>query len=166
MFTAIMATGIRMYNDEYPNQSIGELVISQQNSIYPEATGYVVDTTRELNPETVYNLNKRLENFDGTAQIAVAVINTTYPLSIEEYGIKLSEKWKVGYSGKDNGAIIILAIEDRNVRIEIGKGLEGILPDSVVGRILDEEMVPSLKNNDWDTAIIKGVTALQAKLSK
>jgi uncharacterized membrane protein YgcG len=67
---------------------------------------------------------------------------------------------------KDNGAIIILATKDRKVRIEVGHGLEGDITDSQAGQILDNYMIPSLKNNDWDTAVINGVHALEKQLTK
>jgi uncharacterized protein len=119
-----------------------------------------------MSPDVVANLNFELSKFDGTAQIAVLVIDSTFPQTIEEYSINLAEEWKVGYNGEDNGVIIVLATEDRKVRIEVGKGLEGTIPDAVAGRIMDEYMVPDLKNNDWDSAITKGVRALETRLTK
>ena len=147
------------------NKSVIDLISSEQNN-FPEATNYVVDTSGKLKQSTIDYLNNDLKNFDGIAQIAVAVVNSTSPLTIEEYGIKLAEKWKVGYQGKDNGAIIILAIQDRKVRIEVGKGLEGDIPDAVAGRIIDESMIPSLKNSDLDAAIVNGVEAIKIRLTK
>lgn len=148
------------------NKTVGELILQGTKADYPEPSNYVVDTTGEMSPDVVANLNFELSKFDGTAQIAVLVIDSTFPQTIEEYSINLAEKWKVGYSGKDNGIIIVLATKDRKVRIEVGKGLEGTIPDAVAGRIMDEYMVPDLKNNDWDAAITKGVRALEARLTK
>jgi uncharacterized protein len=132
----------------------------------PEASNYVVDTTGTLKQETVDKLNTDLKNFDGKAQIAVLVVNSTEPDSIEQYGIRVADAWKVGYAGKDNGAIVILAIEDRNVRIEVGQGLEGIITDADAGRILRNVMVPLLKTGDWDGAILAGVYELKNQLNK
>ena len=140
--------------------------IRQKVAFYPEPTNYVVDAAGALSQATIDSLNAELKTFDGKAQIAVAVVKTTAPFTIEEYGIKLAEKWKVGYQGKDNGIIIILATEDRKVRIEVGKGLEGDIPDAVAGRIIDEAMIPSLKISNWDAAIVYGVQALKIKLTK
>lgn len=139
---------------------------STQEAYFPEPTNYVVDSAGVLDPSTVTTLNETLKNFDGTAQIAVAVIDTTAPYSIEQYGIKLADKWKVGYEGRDNGAIIILAVQDRKVRLEIGKGLEGDITDGQAGEIVDTAMIPYLKNNDWDNALISGVNAIIQKLNK
>ena len=138
----------------------------QQEAFFPEPTNYVVDAAGALSQITVDSLNADLKAFGGRAQIAVAIIETTAPLTIGEYGIRLAEKWKVGYAGKDNGAIIILAVEDRKVRIEVGKGLEGNIPDAVTGRIIDEAMFPHLKNSDWNAAIVGGVQAIKGKLTK
>lgn len=148
------------------NKSVEEMLLQGPGEVYPEPSNYVVDTTGEMSPDVVANLNFELSKFDGTAQIAVLVIDSTFPQTIEEYSINLAEKWKVGYSGKDNGVIIVLATKDRKVRIEVGKGLEGTIPDAVAGRIMDEYMVPDLKNNDWDAAITKGVRALETRLTK
>lgn len=139
---------------------------SSTEATFPEPTNYVVNPENILKQETVDKLNTELASFDGKAQIAVLVIKSTKPLEIEEYGIKLADDWKVGYKDKDNGAIIILATEDRKVRIEIGKGLEGDLPDAITGRIIDEAMIPSSKTSDWDTAVINAVNALKLKLNK
>jgi uncharacterized protein len=134
--------------------------------VIPDATNYVVNSNGALKQATVDQLNTELKSFDGTAQIGVLVLDSTQSLDIEQYGIQLARKWKVGYSGKDNGAIIILATKDRKVRIEVGNGLEGDIPDEVAGQIMDDSMISSLKNNDWDTAIINGVHALEAQLKK
>lgn len=133
---------------------------------FPEPTNYVVNSNGALKRELVDLLNGDLKGFDGRAQIAVLVLDSTAPLTIEEYGIKLAEKWKVGYQGKDNGAIIIIATKDRKVRIEVGKGLEGDITDAKAGRILDEQMVPYLKQNNWDAAVATGVEALKKELTK
>lgn len=131
---------------------------------YPEPTNYVVDSAGVLG--NVDALNADLKAFDSTAQIAVVTVKTTYPLSDAQYGIKLAEKWKVGHAGADNGLIILIATEDRKLRIEIGKGLEGTIPDSVAGRIVDESMIPYLKKNDWRGAVDSGVAAFKARITK
>ncbi len=128
---------------------------------YPEPTNYAVDTAGALSEEQLADLNLRLKAMDMDAhQFAVAVVKTTAPLTIEEYAIKIAEKWKVGYEGLDNGAIIVLAVDDRKVRIEVGRGLEGDITDSEAGRIIDEAMIPYLKANAWYDAIVEGLNAL------
>jgi uncharacterized protein len=141
-------------------------VSSTSTVAIPEPSNYVVDTTGTLKPETVAKLNADLKTFDGKAQIAVLIVDTTASDGIEQFGIRVADAWKVGYAGKDNGAIIILAIKDRNVRIEVGQGLEGIITDADAGRILRNTMVPLLKTSDWDGAILAGVYELKNQLTK
>ena len=154
----LIVSGIVLLNDNR-KADIAEI-------FYPEPTNYVVDTFGFLQASTTEYMNDDLQKFDSIAQIAVVVVKTTKPLSIEEYGIRLAEKWKVGHQDVDNGIIIILDVEDRKVRIEVGKGLEGDIPDAVAGRIIDEEMIPALKVDNWNTAIINGVNAIKSKLVK
>src|SRR3990167_6081463 len=132
---------------------------------YPEPTDYAVDSAGVLTPDQLSNLNSMLKGIDnGTRQYGVLIVKTTAPLSIEQYGIKLAEKWKVGHETLDNGAIIIVATEDRKVRLEIGYGLEQYIPDSVAGRIIDEKMISSLKINDWYNAILGAINGLEEKI--
>lgn len=128
-----------------------------------EPTNYVVDDAGVLKKETIDSLNTQLKDFEK-GEIAVLLVKTTWPLDIEQYGIAVGEKWKVGHEGKDDGVILILATKDRKARIEVGRGAEGSIPDAVAGRILDEAVIPSLKNNDWDSGVINGVKAIQEKL--
>lgn len=131
----------------------------------PDPTNHVVDAADALSPAVEDQLNQVLSQFKE-AQIAVLVVDSTSPLPIENYGIEVAEAWKVGDEGTDNGAIIILAVKDRKVRIEVGYGLEGQIPDAVAGRIIDESMIPFLKQSDWDAAITAGVQALIARIKK
>ena len=132
----------------------------------PEPTGYVVDTISLLKPATVTQLTKTCEMLDKTAQVAILVIASTQPYTMEQYSIKLAEKWKVGYKGKDNGIILILAKNDRKVRIEVGRGLEAIIPDAKAGRIINEIIIPYFKNGDWDGGMIAGLEAIKKEVLK
>lgn len=135
---------------------------------YPAPANYVVDDAGVLSQETVDTLNASLKAWDDkeNGQIAVAVVKTTNGLSIESYSINLAEKWKVGYAGLDNGVLIVLATEDRQVRLEVGYGNTGVITNAVAGRLLDEYMIPHLKENDWDAGVIAIVEAVQQKLSE
>lgn len=146
---------------------------SQSNSpaipgtIIPDATNYVVDTTGQLTTEELAALDAKLKSLDdGTHQIAVLMVDTTAPLSIEEYGIRVAEKWKVGDKGLDNGAIIILAVNDRKVRIEVGYGLEGDLNDAKAGDIITNVMTPLLKQGKWADAISAGIDSINSDLNQ
>ena len=133
---------------------------------YPEATGYVVDQAEILSPETEAKLTNELKALDNKAQVAVVTIKSTEPLTIEEYSIKLAEKWKPGYKGKDNGIIFIVAVDDRKVRIEVGRGLEGQINDSKAGQMLDESVIPFLKDNKWEEGILSGVARIGKEVEK
>lgn len=132
----------------------------------PEPTGYVVDTIGLLKPGTVKSLTTTCENLDKVAQVAVCVVGSTQPDTIEYFSIKLAEKWKVGYKGVDNGIIIILAKTDRKVRIEVGRGMESIITDAKAGRIINDTIIPFFKQGDWDGGLIAGLDAIKKEITK
>lgn len=133
-------------------------------AFYPEPTGYVVDSTNTLKSSTRQTIEADLTGFDEKAQIAVVIVQTIAPLDIESYSIKLAEKFKPGYKGKDNGVILIIAKDERKVRIEVGRGIEALLTDGKTGIILDTCVVPSLKNNNYDEAALKGVECIKKEI--
>lgn len=140
--------------------------LAQAETLYPEPINYVVDAAGALSTDQIQSLQRLVKQADNDKhQFGVAVVKSTKPLDITEYGIKLAEKWKVGNADTDNGAIIIIATEDRKVRIEVGYGLEGDITDAEAGRILDNDMVPFLRENDWYGAINAGIIALQAHVN-
>jgi prepilin-type N-terminal cleavage/methylation domain-containing protein len=138
--------------------------VGKSEEVLPEPTNFAVDTSGTLTPEQLTALNAKLKDLSVKAEIAVAMVSTTGSLSIEEYGIRLAEKWKVGKEGIDNGAIIIIATQDRKLRIEVGKGLEGDITDSVAGSIIRDDMVPMLKAGDWYGAVNKGIDSINSKI--
>ncbi len=136
-------------------------VSTTMEATYPEPTNYAVDAANILTPQQLVDLNMQLRSASTAGrEIAIAIVDTTAPLTIEQYGIALAEKWKVGEDELDNGAIIILAAQDRKVRIEVGYGLEGKLPDSVTGRIIDEYMLKELKAGEWYHALSAGIIGI------
>ena len=139
-----------------------ETVTTSNVTSLPEPTNYAVDAAGVLSSEQLNNLNVLLKSYsEGYGQeIAIVIVKSTKPLAIEQYTIELAEKWKVGNAELDNGAIIVLATEDRKVRLEIGYGLEGNIPDSKAGRIVDEKMVPYLKSSDWYNALLYGAQGI------
>lgn len=131
----------------------------------PDPTDYAVDTAMVLSEADLNALNVKLKSLDTQKhQFGVAIVKTTKPLTIEEFGIKLAEKWKVGHKGLDNGAIIIIATEDRKVRIEVGYGLEGDIPDSAAGGIIRNDMTTLLKQARWKDAVVAGLDALNSRV--
>lgn len=132
----------------------------------PEPTGYVVDTIGLLRTDTIEQITTICTALDKKTQVAVLVVGTTQPDSIEQYSIKLAEKWKVGYKGVDNGIIIILAKIDRKVRIEVGRGTEAIITDAKASKIVNDVIIPCFKKGDWDGGIIAGLKEIEKEVQK
>ncbi|MFN6960970.1 MAG: TPM domain-containing protein [Rhodocyclaceae bacterium] len=117
----------------------------------PPLTARVTDLTATLTAEQRAALEDRLARLEREkgAQIAVLLLPTTRPETIEQFGIRLAEAWKIGRKGIDDGVIVIVAKEDRAVRIEVGYGLEGVIPDAVAKRIIEELLVPRFRAGDF-----------------
>jgi uncharacterized protein len=162
-----MAISAAVIRNSKPISSFNEYETKvQQGLVLPEPTGYVVDLSGVLKEETKQKIESDLKALDQTAQVAVVTVKTTQPLSVEQYAIKLADKWKPGYKGKDNGIIFLIVTEDRKVRIEVGRGLEEVINDAKAGRILDESVVPFLRNNDWNGGALSGVEAISKEVKK
>ncbi|MFN3605098.1 MAG: TPM domain-containing protein [Leptonema sp. (in: bacteria)] len=133
-------------------------VVSQEEK-FPNLIRRVNDLAHFLNQKTITVLERALENHEKntTNQIVILTVDTIQPYTIEEYGIKIAEKWKIGQKNQDNGIIIILAKQERKVRIEVGYGLEGDLPDAKCKQIIEEKMIPYFKKGDFNYGILKGV---------
>ena len=135
----------------------------------PKPTNYVSDFAGVLSPETQASLNALCAQVDrqAHAQIAVVTIKSLDGEPIENFATALEDKWKVGKKGTDRGLLLIFAPSDRKYRIEVGYGLEGILPDGRVGDI-GRQIVPYLRQNNYDAAVtlavreIAGVIAADA----
>ena len=123
----------------------------------PEPTNkfYISDFANVLSDETEnYILNQsNALNEKTSAQVVVATVNSLENVSIEEYGVSLFRKWGIGNKDKNNGLLILLAPNERKIRIEVGYGLEGKINDAKAGRFINDYAVPYLKNNDWDSGI-------------
>ena len=132
----------------------------------PYLTGRVVDNAEILKPgtrERVSALAKAHED-RTTDQIAVLTIPTLGGESVEEFAVRVFEAWKLGQKGKDNGVLVVVAPKDRKMRIEVGYGLEGTLPDVAASRIIRNVMTPAFKDGDFDRGIEDGVAAIVAQL--
>jgi uncharacterized protein len=127
-------------------------------------TGYVNDFAGVMSEDAKSSLEAELVAFEKETsnEITVAIVPNLGGDYIENYAVKLFEEWGVGKADKDNGALFLLAIEDREVRIEVGYGLEGALPDSLAQRILDEEVTPHLRNGDYDLGVTAGIRYIAA----
>jgi uncharacterized protein len=110
-------------------------------------------------------LNKTLEDFERetSSQIIVAVFpKMQSDSSIEDYTVRVAEAWKVGQKGRNNGAVLFVFIQDRKMFIQVGYGLEGVLPDAFCKRIIADEITPRFRNQDFDGGLSAGVRAILA----
>lgn len=125
----------------------------------PALTGRVVDQTGTLSEGAVARLDQKLKAFEARkgSQIAVLIVPTTQPEAIEQFSIRVAEAWKIGRKKVDDGAILLIAKNDRKLRIEVGYGLEGALPDITAKRIIDEIITPKFKAGDFDGGVEAGI---------
>jgi uncharacterized protein len=125
----------------------------------PPLAAQVTDLTGTLSGGAVARIEAKLADLEARkgSQLAVLIVPTTQPEEIEQYGIRVAEAWKLGRKGVDDGAILIVAKNDRRVRIEVGQGLEGALPDAIANRIITETITPRFKLGDYDGGVEKGV---------
>src|SRR5436190_1537286 len=123
---------------------------------------WVTDTAGALRPDTVTRLNTTIGTFEratGT-EMAVVVIRSLDGVSVEEAAVKLFRLWGIGKKGRDNGLLFLWSTGDRRVRVEVGYGLEGVLPDGKVGAILDQYVIPRFKAEQFDQGVVDGLDAL------
>ncbi|WP_022722419.1 YgcG family protein [Rhodopseudomonas sp. B29] len=130
----------------------------------PPLTGRVVDQTGTLSSDAVARINDKLKAFEARkgSQIAVLIVPTTQPEAIEQFSIRVAEAWKIGRKKVDDGAILLVAKNDRKLRIEVGYGLEGALPDVTAKRIIDEIITPKFKTGDFAGGIEAGVDRMMS----
>ena len=134
----------------------------------PRATdgGWVADMAGVLSPEHKARLNRLIDQLerDTGAEIAVVILRRTQGATPKEYAAELFNRWGVGKRGADNGVLMLVALGDRRVEIETGYGMEAILPDAIVGEILDTAVVPRFRAGDIPGGIIAGVEAIAARI--
>jgi uncharacterized protein len=125
----------------------------------PTLVGRVVDQTGTLSSDEIASLNQTLRNFEARkgSQVAVLIVPTTAPETIEQYSLRVAETWKIGRKKIDDGALLVVAKDDRRLRIEVGYGLEGALTDVTSKRIIDEIITPSFRRGDFAGGISSGV---------
>lgn len=127
----------------------------------------VVDQANILNPQEKQRLEAQLKSIyqQGLAQAAVVIVPTTNGLPIFDYALQVAEKWQLGDQDIDDGLLMVVAVNDRNMYILTGYGLEGVLPDAAVNRIIREDITPLFKQNNYGAGILAGVDALKTRLS-
>lgn len=135
---------------------------AQAEAPVPALSARVTDTTNTLSAEQREALEQKLGAFETRkgSQIAVLLVPTTQPETIEQYSIRVAEAWKVGRANVDDGALLIVAKNDRTLRVEVGYGLEGALTDATSHRIIDEIIVPKFRQGDFYGGITAGVDTM------
>lgn len=128
----------------------------------PPLVGHVTDQTKTLAPEQIAALEQRLSAFEARkgSQLAVLIVPTISPEGIEQFALRVAERWKLGRKKVDDGAILVVAKNDRALRIEVGYGLEGALSDSISKRIISETITPRFKQGDYFGGIEAGVAQI------
>lgn len=129
----------------------------------PPLAARVTDLTGTLSGDQITALERRLADFEAHtgSQIAVLLVPTTRPEAIEQYALRVAEQWQLGRAGVDDGALLLIARDDRELRIEVGYGLEGVLPDAIAKRIIEETILPHFGDGDFHAGILAGVRQLE-----
>jgi uncharacterized protein len=133
--------------------------------IPPPPAAYFNDYAGVVSAGTAAQLNQTLENFErqSSDQIVVAIFpKMQSDSSIDDYTVRVARSWQVGQKGKNNGAVLFVFVQDHKLFIEVGYGLEGVLPDALCKRIIDEEITPRFRAGDFDGGLTAGVQAMLA----
>ncbi len=138
---------------------LGGSVIAGAQVPVPPLTGRVIDRTATLTAEQISVLEQVLQTFEARkgSQIAVLIVPSSAPETIEQYALRVAEQWKLGRKNVDDGALLVVAKDDRKLRIEVGYGLEGALTDAASKRIISEIIVPRFRQGDYFGGISAGV---------
>lgn len=133
---------------------------------FPKLTGSVVDAADILSPEQEASITARLASLEQASQrqLVVVTIADLQGYDIADYGFRLGDHWGIGDKERDDGALFIIAPNERKVRIEVGYGLEGVLPDILAGRIIRDGIIPHFKANDYPGGIAVGVDQISKLL--
>lgn len=128
----------------------------------PPLRGYVNDYADLISPMVEKQIEKELEEFEksDSTQIVILTIPSLEGEVLEDFSIKVADQWKIGQKYKDNGVILLVAKNERKIRIEVGRGLEGRLTDLLAGRIIDLVIKPRFKRGDFDGGFLAGISAL------
>jgi uncharacterized protein len=134
----------------------------------PELWGIRVhDDAHALKQETVDQLEKDLKAYEDSTsnQIAILIVQSLDGDVLEEYSLRVAEKWKLGTKNKDNGALLLIAVDDHKMRIEVGQGLEGVLTDAQSNRIIRNKIAPEFRRGDYDAGVKAGINAIMKAIA-
>ena len=152
---SLLLSAVPVFSQDVP--TVGETAI-------PALKSRVTDLTGTLGSEQQRSLEAKLAAFEQRkgSQLALLIVATTGNETIEQFGIRAAEQWQLGRKGTDDGLLLIVAKADRTLRIEIGYGLEGVIPDAIAKRVISETIVPRFKTGDFAGGIDAGMTQLMA----
>nr|WP_155625040.1 YgcG family protein [Burkholderia vietnamiensis] len=136
--------------------------VGQTAQPVPALSARVTDATGTLSDEQRSTLEQSLKDYEARkgSQIAVLIVPTTQPETIEQYSIRVVEQWKLGRTRVDDGVLLIIAKNDRTLRIEVGYGLEGVLTDATSNRIIEDIIVPRFRQGDFYGGVSAGVDGI------
>jgi uncharacterized protein len=143
------------------------LVATAQRPV-PELWGMRVhDDAKILSASTIQQLELQLKQFEDstTNQIAILIIPSLDGEVLEQYSLKVAEKWQLGKRGRDNGVLLLIVVNDRKMRIEVGYGLEGPLPDITCNQIIRNEIAPAFRRGDFDGGVVAGTASIMEAIS-
>ncbi len=146
--------------------SLWVIAASAQPSL-PSLTGRVVDNANILDAATRAQLSAQLEAHEAETsnQVVVATINSLEGYDVADYGVQLARHWGIGTSEKNNGVVLLVAPAERKVRIEVGYGLEGALPDGMAGDIIRKRILPKFRENDYPGGVKSGVNSVLSAIA-
>ena len=143
------------------------IFIAKAEVLPPTPPRYFNDFASVVSSSTTAQLNQKLEQFDR--ETSTQVIVAIYPemeteSSIEDYTFRIAEKWKVGQKDKDNGAVLFVFMQNRQMFLQVGYGLESVLPDALAKQIIEYEIKPAFQSGDYDQGLTQGVNAILAAI--
>ncbi len=141
---------------------------AQDYAPIPPLSSRITDASGALGVSAKQELEQKLAAFEQSSggQLAVLIVKTAEPETIEQYALRVAEAWKIGKKGKDNGALLVLAMKEKKIRIEVGYGWEGPLPDVEAKRIIRETMTPFFKQGQFAQGIDAGIDKIALAVSK
>ncbi|NJD91324.1 MAG: methanol dehydrogenase, partial [Geobacter sp.] len=130
----------------------------------PALRSHVNDYAALLSPAVTAQLEQQLQELEksDSTQVVILTVPSLEGDSLEDFSIRVAEKWRIGQKGVDNGVILLISKAEHKIRIEVGRGLEGKLTDLISGRIIRNDIAPKFKSNDFDGGVAAGVSSLIA----
>lgn len=149
--------------DPVKNHSVNNAILK-----IPELNQHVTDLTGTISPSQINSINIKLQEFEDKtgSQIAILIIQSTYPEEISQYSIRVVDEWKLGRKGVDDGVLLLIAKKDRHIRVEVGYGLEGVLSDAKSKQIISELILPYFKSGQYFEGINAGLDEILALIAR